>query len=277
MSHLHEISRVRGPIEGYSLISENYDENPMFCRSGTWIGARYHASESVTLLAEREFDGQRFSFGVNEFHPIAFPEAIVPILGAPAPGLVPGSEHVRWSIEHGTPAITLTIDAQADEECPYVFAFMAPTSDEMSCQYYLNHFIARPCLVGYEVHWPKEMLAQEAACWKRFYKDLERIAHLDKAIPADLFGVLESPGPIETRLKALRGETVTQIRTCVDEVLHLETVGGEEELVRALSTGLAQLIEHAITPFTQDGHSLHLDDIPEVYGQVPVRLPSHGS
>lgn len=54
-----------------------------------------------------------------------FPEATVPIVGAPAPGLIPGSKHVQWSIEHGEPAITLTIDAGADEECPFVFAFIS--------------------------------------------------------------------------------------------------------------------------------------------------------
>lgn len=55
------------------------------------------------------------------------------------------------------------------------------------------------------MHWPKEMLVQDA-CWKRFRKDLERIAHLDEVVPADLFGVPEPPGPVERQLRMLRGE-----------------------------------------------------------------------
>ncbi|QZS56837.1 hypothetical protein [Rhodococcus opacus] len=239
MSHLREIKRTRGPIAGYDLYVENYEENPEMGRFGIWVGAKYYSIESVTLSIRKPDDGEFWVFGFDSqtatyWLPFELEDF--------APRLIKGSNVVTYDGTVGDEYhVTLAIAAGADKECHTVYAILARPNGPEPADKYDSHYVTSVCLTGYEIVWPNDKL-EEQRRWLRNFKE-----KIGRHVPVPLFGVPQPPQPVEVQLAALRGNEVIKVRATVDEIERLERAGGQDDLLRALKSGLTHTLGHALT------------------------------
>ncbi|MGW4368772.1 hypothetical protein ACWEKT_24320 [Nocardia takedensis] len=244
MNRLREVRRVRGPLAGHGLQVENYAADPMLCRSGIWVGARYYSSESVTVTADPWWPTEEFAFGIDSWQPIFYPFREDQYFG---PRPVPDAESVTYSGDPNEPrSITLSIAPGAEPACHTVRA-VSPYGGGVDPEARAPSRSFEVWLSGYEIVWSPENLAQEAACRRDFHEDLRE--SLRQLVPAPLFGTPEDPGPVELGLRALRGDQVTAIRACLAEIGRRESGGPDDEFLAALRTGLANAVLTAAEPY----------------------------
>jgi hypothetical protein len=169
-------------VTGGRLVVEDYDDHPVLCRRGVWVGWQETFIQTVTLGYEHEGYDLVVGWAVNGqtiFDPGHGSAVIFP--GEPCPG----QPSVRYvcPVEGHWHRISFLSTPGEPERCLSVQALFR--RKDTGWQQLEDGPFIQVCVSGSVIQWPAHLVKEEAACLRHVWDVVKRYAEIAHVNPGD--------------------------------------------------------------------------------------------
>jgi hypothetical protein len=182
-------------VTGGHLVVEDYEENPVLCRRGVWVGWKETFVQTVALGYEHEGYDLVVGWAVNGQMIVDPGYGDVMMFPEPCPGLP--SIRYRCPVEGHWHRISFISTSGEPEQCLSVQALFRRKDDNY--QQIEDGPTVKVCVSGSVIQWPAHLIKEEASCLRHMWDVLKRYAEVAHVKPGDPVQFLAAFPPAELR------------------------------------------------------------------------------